>query len=292
MGPRARYLVAELTTGLRRNTLMIVATIVTVTVSLALLGAALLVQRQVDLARDLFYAQVEVSIFLQDGIAPSTRDSLHEDLLGSPVVQEVLYESKEDTFAHFQEIFADDPVMQDSVTPDDLPASFRVQLTDPEQYAVVASQFSGYPGVDEVVDQRDVLERFFSVMEALRNGALVVALLQLGAAVALIFNTIRITAFARREQTGIMKLVGATNWYIRLPFVLEGVVAGVLGATLASLLLYLGLQTLVDGLRQQIFFVPFVGTGDFWSVVPILMLVGAGIAAMASFVSLRRFLAV
>lgn len=292
MGPRARYLAGELSTGLRRNTLMIVATIVTVTVSLALLGAALLVQRQVDLARDLFYAQVEVSIFLQEGIAPSTRESLHEDLASSPVVEEVIFESKEDAYEHFQEIFADDAVMRDSVTPEIMPASFRVKLTDPEQYGVVASQFAGYPGVHEVVDQREVLERFFSVMEALRNGALVVALLQLGAAVALIFNTIRITAFARREQTGIMKLVGATNWYIRLPFVLEGVVAGVLGAALASLLLYLGLRTLVDGLRQQIFFVPFVGTGDFWSVVPILVLVGAGIAAMASVVSLRRFLAV
>ncbi|HVM13647.1 MAG TPA: permease-like cell division protein FtsX [Egibacteraceae bacterium] len=292
MGPRASYLAGEVGTGLRRNTLMIVATIVTVTVSLSLLGAALLVQKQVNLARDLFFAQVEVSVFLQDGISESARMSLQNDLHDSAVVEEVLYESKEDAYEHFQRIFADDPVMQDSVTPDIMPASFRVKLADPEQYDVIASQFAGYPGVHEVVDQREVLEKFFSVMEALRNGALVVALLQLGAAVALIFNTIRMTAFARREQTGIMKLVGATNWYIRLPFVLEGVVAGVLGATLASVLLYLGLRTLVEGLRQQIFFVPFVGTGDFWSVVPILLVVGAGIAAIASFVSLRRFLAV
>ncbi|HVL97760.1 MAG TPA: permease-like cell division protein FtsX [Egibacteraceae bacterium] len=292
MGPRLRYLAGELGTGLKRNTLMLAATIVTVTVSLALLGAALLVQRQVDLARDLFYAQVEVSIFLEDGIPERTLSSLQSDLQESAVVDDVIYESKEDAYEHFKEIFAGDPVMQDSVTPEIMPASFRVKLIDPQQYEVIASQFAGYPGVQEVVDQRQVLERFFSVMEALRNGALVVALLQLGAAVALIFNTIRITAFARREQTGIMKLVGATNWYIRLPFVLEGVVAGVLGATLASVLLYLGLRTLVTGLRQELSFVPFIGLHHFWSVVPILVLIGAGIAAVASFVSLRRFLAV
>ena len=292
MGPRLRYLAGELATGLKRNTLMIAATIVTVTVSLALLGAALLVQRQVDLAQDLFFAQVEVSIFLQEGISESARESLEDDLRGNPLVEDVYYESKEAAYEHFQEIFAGDPVMQESVTPEILPASFRVKLTDPEEFGVIASQFSGYPGVDQVSDQREVLDKFFSVMEALRNGALVVALLQLGAAVALIFNTIRITAFARREQTGIMKLVGATNWYIRLPFVLEGVVAGVLGATLASVLLYLGLSTLVDGLRDQIFFIPFITTAHFWSVVPILVLVGAGIAAAASFISLRRFLAV
>lgn len=292
MGPRARYLFGELGTGLRRNMLMTAATVVTVTVSLALFGAALLAQTQVNLLRSLFYSQVEVSIFLLDGISESQRVSLQEDLVEHPVVDEVIYESKQDAYEHFRELFADDQNMLDSVTPEILPASFRVKLTDPEQFAVIQSQFTGYPGVEEVSDQREVLDRFFRVMDAFRNGALVVAVLQLIAAAALISNTIRITAFARREQTGIMKLVGATNWYIRLPFILEGVVAGVLGALAAWGLLLLAHTTLIDGLRGEMFFIPFIRFRDVVAVGPTLIAIGAGIAAVSSFLSLRRFLAV
>ncbi|HWB72473.1 MAG TPA: permease-like cell division protein FtsX [Egibacteraceae bacterium] len=292
MGPRWRYLTNEVVLGLRRNLLMTLATIVTVTVSLALLGAGLLVQRQVNLTRDLFYAQVEVSIFLQDEISESQRASLEQDLRENPQVQDVLYESKEDAYTHFQEIFKNDPNLTASVTPEILPASFRVKLVDPQQFAIVQSQYAGYPGVDEVSDQREVLDKFFRVMDAFRNGALAVALLQLFAAAALISNTIRITAFARREQTGIMKLVGATNWYIRLPFILEGIVAGVAGALCAGGLLLLAEATLISKLQRQILFIPFIGSGDVFAVLPVLVLIGAGIASAASFVSLRRFLAV
>jgi cell division transport system permease protein len=292
MGPRARYLLGELGVGLRRNTLMVAATVVTVTVSLALLGAGLLVQRQVNEAQRVFYSDIEVSIFLQDGISESARNSLEEDLNDTPIVQSVEYESKEDAFAHFQEIFADEPVLLDSVEPEILPASFRVQLVDPEQFGVIQSQFACYPGVQEVSDGREFLNQFFTVMRRLRDGALWVGFLQAIAAVALIFNVIRITAFARREQTGIMKLVGATNWYIRLPFILEGMVAGVAGALLAGGLLALGQATLIQGLSTEILFVPFISMGDVLRVIPVLVAAGALISALASFISLRRFLAV
>lgn len=292
MGPRWRYLAGELGLGLRRNLLMTIATVVTVTVSLALLGAGLLVQRQVDLARELFYSQVEVSIFLLDNISEAQLDSLQRDLAENAVVEEVIYESKEEAFQQFQEMFAEDPNVLASVTPEILPASFRVRLTDPEQFGVINSQFSGYPGVEEVVDQREALDTFFRLMNVLRFAALFTALLQLVAAAALISNTIRVTAFARREQTGIMKLVGATNWYIRLPFILEGVVAGVAGALLAGGLLVLLHAVFVPGLREQILFFPFLRTGHVVAVVPLLVAVGSGIAAIASFLSLRRFLAV
>jgi len=292
MAPRWRYLANELLIGLRRNLLMTIATVVTVTVSLALLGAGLLVQKQVDKSRDLFYSQVEVSIFLLDAISDPQRESLERDLLANPVVDEVLYESKEQAFEHFKEIFANDPDVLATVTPEVLPASLRVKLTDPTQFAVIQSQFATYPGVDEVSDQREVLNKFFRVMDAFRNAALVVALLQLIAAAALISNTIRITAFARREQTAIMKLVGATNWYIRLPFIMEGIVAGVGGALMAGVLLVVAQATLIDSIKNEIFFVPFITMGEVLSTVPLLVLIGAVIATGASFLSLRRFLAV
>lgn len=292
MGPRFRYLLGELGIGLRRNLLMTIATVVTVTVSLSLLGAGLLTQRQVDTARELFYGEVEVSIFLADGISEDQRASLERDLTDHPVVDSVHYESKEEAYAHFQEIFSDNESLLEGVSPEILPASFRVSLADPEQYAAVASAFEGRPGVDEIADQTEYLDRFFAILNGLRNGAVAIAVLQLAAAGALIFNTIRVTAFARREQTGIMKLVGATNWYIRLPFMLEGIVAGVLGALLAGALLLLASVTILSNVEERIQFIPIVGTNEVLQVIPVLVVVGAVIAAVSSFVSLRRFLAV
>lgn len=292
MGPRFRYLLGELGIGLRRNLLMTIATVVTVTVSLSLLGAGLLTQRQVDTARELFYGEVEVSIFLADGISEEQRASLERDLGQHPVVDTVTYESKEEAYAHFKEIFSDNESLLEGVSPEILPASFRVSLADPEQYAAVASAFEGRPGVDEIADQTEYLDRFFAILNGLRNGAVAIAMLQLAAAGALIFNTIRVTAFARREQTGIMKLVGATNWYIRLPFMLEGIVAGVLGALLAGGLLLVASVTILSNVQERIQFIPIVGTGEVLQVIPVLVVVGAVIAAVSSFVSLRRFLAV
>ena len=141
-----------------------------------------------------------------------------------------------------------------------------------------------------MVDQRDILRPFFVVMRQVRTGALGVAFLQLLAAAALISNTIRLTAFARREQTGIMKLVGATNWYIRLPFMLEGIFAGFLGAVIAGSLLIAGDVLLLTRIKRQIGFFPFITTGEVAAVIPLLVVVGVVVAALASFLSLRRFL--
>jgi cell division transport system permease protein len=276
----------------RRTPLLVAATILTVTVSLFLLGAGLLVQKQVNLVRALFYGDVEVSIFLLDEIGEAQRQSLQQELMEHPVVETVIYESKEQAYEHFVEIFADDPVLIESVTPEILPASFRVKLVDPEQYAVIESQFATYPGVDEVSDQSAYLDQVFTIMHVLRNVALAIAVLQLVGAAVLIFNTIRVAAFARREQTGIMKLVGATNWYIRLPFVLEGVLAGLAGGVVAGLLLIGINQVFIGDLREVIPFMPFIRLRDVVAVVPLLALLGGGLAAVASMLSLRRFLAV
>ncbi|MDP9405391.1 MAG: permease-like cell division protein FtsX [Actinomycetota bacterium] len=290
MGPRWRYLSNEAVIGLRRNLLMTLATVVTVTVSLALLGAGLLTQSQVNKAQRLLFGQVEVSIFLEDTISEDQRRSLQGDLSEHPLVEETIYESKQKAFANAKEIFANEPEVIQALQPDDLPASFRVRMTDPEQFDVIASQFASYPGIEEVVDQREVLKRFFAIMRLVRTGALAVAGLQLIAAAALISNTIRITAFARREQTAIMKLVGATNWYIRLPFLIEGLVAGVVGALIAGGLLLLGDVLLLSRLKSEIRFFPFIDTGDVVLTIPLLVVAGAIVATLASWLSLRRFL--
>jgi cell division transport system permease protein len=282
--------------GLRRNLLMTIAVILSVAVSLTLLGAALLLSSQVDLAAGFWTGKIEVSIFLCDGrqcpeITPEQRDSLETSLREEPVVEEVFYESKADAYERFKEQFKNQPDLVETVTPDALPASFRVKLADPENdFQVIKDRFEAVPGVEDIIDQRDVLKEFFTITDVFQAGALAVAAIQLVAAMVLIANTIRVAAYARREQTSIMKLVGASNWYIRLPFVLEGVIAGLVGAAVSWLLLIVAVPRLTDWLRGRISLTPFIGTEEVLLLAPWLFGVGVFIAAVSSVVSLRRFL--
>ncbi|GGI09523.1 permease-like cell division protein FtsX [Egicoccus halophilus] len=295
MSARWRYILQEAFVGLRRNLMMTVAVILSVTVSLTLLGASLLLSDQVELATDDWVGQVEVSIFLCDGrtcpeITDEQQQQLREDLEDQPVVAEVFFESKQDAYDRFVELFRDQPNLVESVDPDVLPASFRVRLENPQLFNVIAEQFEAYPGVEEIVDQRQVLDQFLRFTNVIRNAALIVAAIQLVAAGVLIANTIRVAAFARREQTSIMKLVGASNWYIRLPFVLEGVLAGVLGAFLSWGLLYASVPRVAAQLRRDIELMPFIDAAHVIAVGPWLLAAGVGIAAFSSVVALRRFL--
>ncbi len=295
MSARWRYILIEALRGLRRNLMMTVAVVLSVMVSLTLLGASLLLSEQVDMATDDWVGKVEVSIFLCDGstcpaITESQQEQLREELEAEPVVAEVFYESKEDAYERFTELFKDQPNLIESVDPDILPASFRVRLQDPALFAVIAEQFEAYPGVEEIVDQRQVLDQFLSFTDVIRNGALIVAVIQLVAAGVLIANTIRLAAFARREQTSIMKLVGAGNWYIRLPFVLEGVFAGLLGALVSWGLLYFTVPRVTENLAREVELMPFIGAFEVLAVGPWLLAAGVGIAALSSIIALRRFL--
>jgi len=290
MGPRGQYTYAELVKGLRANLLMTLATVLTVTVSLTLGGIGLLAQRQVDNTSELFYGQVEVSIFLVQDVPEEARQSLQDELQGNPEVADVFYETPQQAYENFLRLFEENEALTESVTPETLPASFRVKLVDPENFDVIQSQYASYPGVETIRDQREILDRLFGLLNALKLGGWAIAGLQLVGGAALIANTIRLSAFARREQIGIMKLVGATNWYIRLPFILEGVVAGLIGSAGAIVLLLIGEATLIDSIRERLTIFPLVGTDDVQAIAPLLLLVGAGVAALASFISLRRFL--
>lgn len=295
MSARWRYILSEASIGLRRNLMMTFAVILSIAVSLTLLGASLLLRSQVSLTTGVWYEQIEVSIFLCDGnrCAPITdeqREQLEADLLADPVVESVIYESKQEAFQRFQEQFADTPELIEAVSPDTLPAAFRVRLQDPELFGVIRDRFEARVGVEEIVDQRETLDGFLKLANAVRDSAFWVAIVQLLAASVLVGNTIRVAAFARREQTSIMKLVGASNWYIRLPFILEGIIAGLGGAVLSWLLLLVAVPRIVTRLGNNVDFVPFIGVGEAVAVGPILVLVGVLIASVSSVLALRRFL--
>jgi cell division transport system permease protein len=290
---RAQFVASEIWIGLRRNLTMTVAVIVTAAVSLTLFGLSLMVRNQVNAMKDFWTGKVEVSIYLTSGVTEQQRDQLRDELEAMPEVERVVFESKEEAYARFVKQFEDTPEIVENTSPDVLPESFRVKLKDPKKFDVVASAFAERPGVDNVVNQRELLKDFFAVLNAFRTGMLFFATISLLAAVVLIGITVRVAAFSRRRETGIMRLVGASNLYIQLPFLLEGVLAGVLGGIVASLLCA-GVQTFIVNatLRERLKFTPWIGWDQFWGLVPILLLTGILLAGLASFATLRKYLRV
>ena len=301
---RVRFVLGEVATGLRRNLTMTVAVVITVAVSLALFGAGLLVRSQVDLMKDYWYDKVQVSIYLCGSssqvvscaagpVTQAQREEIRADLDSlKPLVQEVFYESSAEAYQRFAEQFRGAPILN-SITPDQMPESFRVKLSDPTKYDVVASSFVGRPGVDSVNDQRRVLDTLFAILNGFQTGALIIAAMMLLATVLLVANTIRVAAFSRRRETGIMRLVGASNFYIQLPFLLEAALAATIGALVAIGLLASLKAILVDGVLTPSFrFTAFVGW-DVWAQVSVVVFVtGVVLASLAALLTLRRYLRV
>ena len=299
---RARFLVSEVRIGLRRNLTMTFAVVVTTAISLSLLGIGLLSNAQVGAMKDYWYDKIEVSVFLCGNLSESPscasgvvsadqRIAIQRDLQEMSVVDSVFYESQTEAFKRFQERFKDSAIAQ-NVTADQLPESFRVKLKDPTQFAVIVSAFSGRPGVDVVQDQRSILEKFFKLLGVLRNGALVVGLASVLTAALLISNTLRIAAYNRRRETGVMKLVGASSWSIQLPFLLEGVISALIGWGLASGLLA-GLKTVIDSnVAPLLTFTKFFGWGEVWVASAWLLATGLFVSVLASVITLRRHLKV
>ncbi|MEI6476887.1 MAG: permease-like cell division protein FtsX [Actinomycetes bacterium] len=299
---RARFLLSEVQIGLRRNLTMTFAVVVTVAISLSLLGIGLLSNSQVSAMKDYWYDKIEVSVYLCGSLSESPscsggvitsdqRLQIKADLEALPVVQSVYYESQSEAFTRFEERFKNSAIAQ-NVTADQLPESFRVKLKDPTQFPVIVSAFSGRPGVDVVQDQRSILEKFFNLLGVLRNGALLVGIASVLTAALLISNTLRIAAFNRRRETGVMKLVGATSLSIQLPFLLEGVISAILGWGIATGLLA-GLKSVIDSkVAPLLTFTKFFGWGEVWVASGYLLATGLIVSIVASVLTLRRYLKV
>lgn len=287
---RFEYFFRETTSGLRRNGLVAFAAISTTFIALLLFGLALLISRQVSLMIEQTTGNVEVAVYLTDPVNPDTVRSLTETLNELPVVKDVFFETKEMACERFKILFRDQPALVNNVDCDALPASLRVSLEDPEQYAQVQAVLQGQPGIDQIVDQSAFLDRLFSITRVFRVGVLLVAFVMLISAAILIANTVRMGLFARRKEIGIMKLVGATNWRIRIPFLIEGVFESLIGAAAAIMFLF-GLKVaFINPLYDQIQFVPWIINRDVIAVIPWLLIAGVMVALIAGLVGMRRFL--
>ena len=302
---RIRYIVAEAYRGFRRNLLLAGSMVIIVAISLTLFGIALLAGKQVNLWGGYWSDKIEVSVFLAKKITPQQRASSGNQIKTLPVVQNVFYESQAQAYQRFKDQFRDSPDMVRNVTPTVLPESYRVKLRDPNQFDQVHDLFcSGKTdsrgkeicnaGIDSVVDQRKLVERLFAILNMLKNSFFVLSAVLGGAAVVLIAVTVRVAAFARRKETQIMKLVGASNTYIRLPFLAEGVVAGLLGTLVAFGLLGGGMYYL-GRVRHQVSFLqllPIAGMHEFYESCVVLLGLGVVASALASLLALRKYVRV
>ena len=290
MARRVEYYFREVTAGLRRNGLVAFAAISTTFIALLLFGLALLISRQVNLMIAATTGNVEVAVYLSDPVQQSTVENLTSKLEELPAVASVDYETKEEACARFKKLFQNQRALVENVDCSALPASLRVKLDDPEQYDQVAAVLEGQPGIDRIVDQSRFLDRLFAVTRVFRVGVLLVSFVMLISAAILIANTVRMGLFARRKEIGIMKLVGATNWRIRIPFLVEGIVESLIGAAAAILFLF-GLKVaFINPLYGTIKFMPWVTNADVIAVIPWLVVAGAVVAIFAGLVGMRRFL--
>jgi cell division transport system permease protein len=301
---RSNFVFQEIWVGLRRNLTMTVALIVVVAISLSLLGTGLLFVKQVDRTRTYWQSQVEISVYLcyKGDINPSCHgaitaaqlSSIEATLNGMPNdVQKVTYVSQQQAFTLFKSAMSNEQSLVSTVTASELPPSLEIKLRNPSaDYQVVASAVQGRAGVDSVIDEMTILQKFYSLLDGLRNGVVVVALILVVAAVLLVANTIRLSAFNRRRETGIMRLVGASNFYIQLPFLLEGVIAGLFGWVIAAALLIGVKSLLLNNLQQYFSYNVGLSAGDLIEVIVLAMVIGVSLCGVTAFVTLRRYLRV
>ncbi len=303
---RLAFILGEIGGGLRRNVSMVISVILVTFVSLTFVGTAGMLQMQINQMKGYWYDKVQVAVFLcvdtstsptcASGPATDEQKKNIETLLDSaavkPYVTSWSYESQPDALSHFKEQFANSPIV-DSVTADQLPASFRINMVNPEKYEIINETFSATPGVETVIDQRQLLERLFSVMNIASLVAVGIAGLMIVCAILLIATTIKLSAFSRRRETGIMRLVGASKAVIQLPFVMEGVVAAVIGAVLASGTVWAVAKFFIqDYLADQYKDTAFISANQVLILTPGLIVLGILLAGISSLLTLRKYLKV
>lgn len=296
---RASFVFSEVITGLRRNVTMTVAMILTTAISLGLLGGGLLIVRTIGHMQQNFLSQLQVAVNLTDDVSANDQTcsqslcaGLRAELESTPGVVNVTFESRNQAYQRFKQEFASMPEMEQLGRPQALPASLRVQLADPSRSAVITQEFTGKPGVKSVNDQGVFVQRLTDALDGFRNATFAIAVIQALAALLLISNTIQVSAFTRRTEVGIMRLVGATRWYTQLPFLLEAVTAGVVGAVLAIGGLILAKITFLDKALSSLFdsgIIPRISMLDIAYVSPWLLLAAVGISALTGYVTLRLY---
>ena len=273
---------------------MTLAGIITVAVSLCVLGGALLLSRLVDHGTQQWKDGVELEIFMNTRATENQIEALNGALSDDRDVRSTRFLTKEDAYNEFERLFRDQPDLVQTTDPAALPASFRVAPEKAELTQTVADRYESQPGVDEVKTASKQVKKLLSATNWIRTSFVIIFFLLLAASLFLIVNTIRLATFARRREIEVMKLVGASNWFVRIPFMLEGLVQGVIGAAFAFGAVY-GLKEVVTNAISRNSDLSrgfYVGNSDAFTIGAYVIILGAAIGVIGSIVGLRRFLEV
>ena len=290
-----RYAVREVATSFRRNLLMTVAAILTMWVSLTLFGGAQLINQASRDASVQWRGGVELNIFLRTDVTPGQVEAIGRQLDNMPEVKRNSFVNQQAAYREFKTLFSNQPVYLDNVQATDLPPSYRVVPKKAEFVATIGDRFKGFPGVYQVAYAKEYIDAILKQTKRQETVLLVISVAVLVAAVVLTFTTIQLAIFARRREVGVMKLVGATNWFIRVPFMLEGLLEGLIGGALAFVTIYLARNGFTGAAAPTV-----VGQASTLHVTTteairtgvLLILSGAAIGAVGSVIAVRRFLTV
>ncbi|MDX6324540.1 MAG: cell division transport system permease protein [Nocardioidaceae bacterium] len=302
------YVFSELRTGLRRNVSMFVAVIVTLFVSLTLVGLGLLLNAQANKAEQFWGDRLQITVFLCtdsspganciDGkVTPAQKQAVEKVLDTNPEVAKWHYETSQQAYAKWRQVYTANNETQkqvvDAIKPSDLAESYWITLKDPRKFEGIKSEVTGLPGVGSVRDLRQVLQPIYFWISAFKWGAIVIAGFLLVAAILQVGNTIRLAAFARRKEIGIMRLVGASSLYIQLPFLMEALFAAVVGVLLAAGSLAVFLYVVVYRLlRPNSNIVAWVGWTDGWWAIGAIAVVGLALTLIPTLLLTRKYLKV
>ena len=293
---RFGFLINEVLTGLRRNVTMTVAMILTTAISIGLFGGGLLVMRVADQSRDIYLDRVESQVFLTNDASVNDPNCDADPCMAL----RALIDSRDDVrsvrYLNQEEAYADAikkiPAFKDVASKDAFPASFIVKLENPEQHVDFDAAMQGQPGVLNVLNQKDLIDRLFALLDGMSNAAFAVALVQAIGAVLLIANMVQVAAYTRRTEIGIMRLVGATRWYTQLPFLVEAMLAAFIGVVLALIGLLtvrtLFLEKALSQFTQANLIAP-LDFADILYIAPILLFVGVVMAGVTAYVTLRLY---
>lgn len=298
---RTEFVLQEVGIGLKRNVTMTIAAVMTVAISLTLLGIALIIRIGADQLEHDLLNQIEVSVYLEpvcgtpnagpNCLTANDRTSVEGTLQDLPQVEKVTYISQAEGYKRFKDEFRDSPDLVKHTPESAIPESFAVKLKDPHDFAVINSAVGKAPGVQQVTNASASLKRLFAFFHHVTLGALLLTVLLLISTCLLIYNSMRVAAFSRRRETGIMRLVGASDFYIQAPFVLEGTAAGVAGSGLAVLLLVAVKWYISSTLATRVL-TPFGEWSTLGKALPLVIVIGILLPAIASFLTLQRHLKV
>jgi cell division transport system permease protein len=294
---RFGFLLNEVWTGFRRNVTMTIAMILTTAISIGLFGGGLLVVRLADQSRSIYLDRVESQVFLTNDVSANdpTCDAdpckgLRSQIEARDDVRSVRFLNRDDAYNDAIKKF---PQYKDVAGKDAFPASFVVKLDDPEQHKDFDDSIAGQPGVLNVLNQKDLIDRLFAVLDGISNAAFAVAIVQAIGAILLIANMVQVAAYTRRTEIGIMRLVGASRWYTQLPFLVEAMVAALIGVVIAIIGLIMVRALFLENALNQFYQANLIAKVDYADVLyysaPWMMFLGLTMAGITAYVTLRLY---